>query len=356
VKRDFEAGRWIVELRPQGAARFFAAGFLGFWLMGWAVGEGFALRMLLGLLGLWPGRTVGPSAHEAAGTAVLGFLLFWLTFWTLGGVMALIQMMWLLWGVDRIEYDGAGVRHMMRLGPFGRSRWHPRETVRSVVLRGHRTSLGLETSRGVTTLTRLGSEAERLELRGEIEKMLGLRDAELIAELPPGWESEPTPEGTTLLRRSRALRKRQSQVLWTITMLLAGGVAWSLLGTWDDPARWAGVGVGVMLGVLSLAGALWLTFRVDEIHLRVGQAERRQRFGRWARTSTFVPAHLAIERTVDSDGDERYALVLRGAGATSCVWQTFQDPADLIRLGRWMAERLHSRLDLPTELAPSQAA
>jgi hypothetical protein len=83
-----------MRLRATGISRFISAGFLSFWLTGWAAGEAFALWMFVGgAYSLLTGRSLG-GHHQplSVGMAIAAgvFLLFWLTLWTFGGVAAVV--------------------------------------------------------------------------------------------------------------------------------------------------------------------------------------------------------------------------------------------------------------------------
>src|SRR5262245_40573744 len=106
-----------MHLRVTGIGRFFSAGFLAFWMCGWAVGEYFALWFLLragyALVMGEPLRN-GHKPIELAGMLVIGaFLLIWLTLWTVGGVAAGMELLRRLFGRDRILVgpDSLEIKH-----------------------------------------------------------------------------------------------------------------------------------------------------------------------------------------------------------------------------------------------------
>lgn len=72
-------------------ARWLPAGFLLFWLCGWAAGEFFACWALIAMVF---GNGFGGGFEWFA----VGFLLFWLTFWTIGGVTAILALAALIRG------------------------------------------------------------------------------------------------------------------------------------------------------------------------------------------------------------------------------------------------------------------
>ncbi|SMX27989.1 hypothetical protein TRP8649_02101 [Pelagimonas phthalicica] len=68
---------------------WFTAAFLTFWMMGWVVGEAFALLMVFG------SGSLGISL----------FMLIWLAAWTAGGLASGATLLWLLIGREIITID-----------------------------------------------------------------------------------------------------------------------------------------------------------------------------------------------------------------------------------------------------------
>lgn len=83
--------------QERGCARFGAAGFLGFWLCGWAAGETFAIIALVGMCGFGPMEKAQQVAQGPGWLAVL-FLAGWLGLWTIGGVSAMLTVYTMLRG------------------------------------------------------------------------------------------------------------------------------------------------------------------------------------------------------------------------------------------------------------------
>jgi len=69
-----------------------AMAFLGFWLLGWAAGEAFAVWAVLN-----GGTPLGPRL----------FVLVWLCGWTVGGFFALRAWLWMLVGREMVLVNGA---------------------------------------------------------------------------------------------------------------------------------------------------------------------------------------------------------------------------------------------------------
>src|SRR5215471_12619167 len=158
-----------VQLRATGIVRFLLAGFLSFWLTGWAAAEAFALWMLVGgahsllTTGQSPGGHHQPLSVGMA-VAVGVFLLFWLTLWTFGGIAACGELLRLLFGRDRflVNYDGLEVEQSF--GLFRLVKRFPREQIRRFFRTTPFAPLSVETTGGTMVLTRLGTGVERAEL------------------------------------------------------------------------------------------------------------------------------------------------------------------------------------------------
>ncbi|MFZ5673446.1 MAG: hypothetical protein ACOZAM_10840 [Pseudomonadota bacterium] len=115
-----EPGKGRAILEPTGAGlriiipaapAFFSTAFLGFWLIGWAVGEVMVSRQILG----------GLSGNDGPFPASL-FLLAWLALWTLGGIWAIGAFLWNLTGKEVIELTSTTLKRRKQLPIFSRSR------------------------------------------------------------------------------------------------------------------------------------------------------------------------------------------------------------------------------------------
>ena len=87
---------------------FFTIAFIGFWLIGWACGEVFAIRQLF---------VVGKSP-DFPGL----FLLAWLGGWTVGGGFAIYAWLWTVVGKERIILRPGTLATKREVLGFGRSR------------------------------------------------------------------------------------------------------------------------------------------------------------------------------------------------------------------------------------------
>jgi len=352
MERTFENGRQVVVLRPSGWARWITAGFLCFWLCGWAMGEVAGLGLLLGVAGVLGGAEVRWLPRLPAGVAAPAalFALIWTSFWTLGGVLAIREVLRQLFGVDRIEYDAAGVTRVARIGPFVSTRTFAREEIRGFVL--HRAALAIVTARGPVSMIQGGSRAEQIELKADLERTLAPSQAARPPELPASWESGVDTEGVPVIQRRPVLRQRQGAFVGFVAAGL-GAIALvvarrALSGS--DPLLWIPAAILGTFASGAAAGAAWLGFGREAIRLRAGQAEVHRWFAGRKQIETFFPVSLALERSTDSDGDDLYRLVMIGPSARKCVAQTPDQPDEPLEIGRWMAQKLGCDLRLPPEL------
>ena len=362
---EHTAEGWEARLRPHGAGRYFSAGFLAFWLCGWAVGEGFALWFLVaGVRALLTGEPLpGAAPTSVAGLlAVAGFLLIWLTLWTVGGIAALGELLRCLWSEDRVAVGPTGLRVTRWIGPFRSRREFPRDRLRRVSLAPRTAALALETDAATVELTRLGTRAEREELAAALRARLGLDaagDAARTAEgLPAGWSEVVTPEGECVLVADSAARRRQARVTAGAAMILGAAALWLVSRAVADLALAPLAAMAVAAAAGAAWGALWLWRGRMEWLLGSGRVVLRRRFGPAVR-EVFTAHALELAISSDSDGDDWYALEAlaavepepepswrrpRASGKTRRrVAQVLRDPVAPRRLGAWLARRC----DLP---------
>jgi hypothetical protein len=103
---------------------YFAILFLGFWLVGWAIGEvvvgGLVILGIIGLLFNLP--EIGNIKIEGmAGMSFGGlFILVWLGGWTVGGGYALYTFLWHLAGKENIEINSDSLKIQHAIFGFGK--------------------------------------------------------------------------------------------------------------------------------------------------------------------------------------------------------------------------------------------
>ena len=310
---------WQLRLQSRGGGRWFGAGFLAFWLCGWAVGEAFALWLLVkGAIALLTGAPPDPGREplEVGPAVMVGlFLLVWLTLWTLGGIMAASELLRLLFGEDRITVASGRLTVRWLRGPVRGGRAFERHEIRRVLLTGRDDRLALETERGRVELSGLGTRPERAAAAQAIRNELGLAEASEGAGLPREWEVIVTPEGQRALVADRATRVKQARFASVATLFLAA-IAFVLgreaVRRWD---LWNPTAIVLALAIAAAAGTLWLARGRWEWQLGSGRMVLRRRYGAGLR-EVFTAGRLVLDRSSDSDGDAWYELhALPAAGA-----------------------------------------
>ncbi len=297
---------FVAEARARGGLRFVPAAFLAVWLCGWAVGEVFAIGMVLYVTGLFewiPVLSTWPHGDRPApgfALAITVFLTVWLALWTLGGWAAAMQLGRLLAGVDRVRWDGATLAVEQR--PFVARRRIAREQIRDVKLRRRDRALVALTDRGEVELMSLADKAQRTELRDALRRRLGMGEATsayaaATATLPDGWEADHAEDGACRLRRVR-------------------------------PA--------------SLSRTEW--------RIAPGRLERRRTwFGR-SQSRMFAPPILRVTISRDSDGDEWFEFEVSDALGRATMLRAMNAEDDVLRLARWVADATGVHLDVAADL------
>ncbi len=95
--------------------------FLGFWLIGWAIGEISVLGILIGSIFGFLDNTHGTSSSSIPSAAAGGlFFILWLIGWTVGGGFALYAFFWQLTGKEKIEVSNDSVKIRRAIYRFGK--------------------------------------------------------------------------------------------------------------------------------------------------------------------------------------------------------------------------------------------
>jgi hypothetical protein len=335
--------------------RFFSAAFLGFWLAGWTVGEGFAFWMLgRGARSLLTGEPLG-AGHKSLGLEAalpVGlFLLFWLTLWTLGGVMAGRELLRLLFGRDRIlmGHDTIEIEHS-----FGLFRWRDtlkRADLRRFYRRPGSVALCVETARGTTELTRLGTPAERAELERTLNAEFHLAAQPAPAgTLPRGWCEVLSLERDPVLVKDPAVRQKQAWTIWIVCVFLALIPLYLLSAARQRPDLLAPVIFFVALAAAAGWEAIWLSFGRNEWRLDKGRLVLQRRFGQ-NRTPRFEAASLELVEDNSGDNGSSYLLTAVAAGAPArtrshsvgqhrrTIHSQSDDPTGPRNFGLWLSQR-----------------
>ena len=197
-----------VTFRLRGWGRAGLAIFLLIWLAGWAVGEWFALRVLV--WGLFD-REAPQFITNPVGCVVAGFIVVWFLIWTLAGAGAAIELGRLVAGHDTLTIGSQGVAVRRAIGPFALTKRFATEEVRDVFVTRGGGSLMLDTTRGDILVTTFGTREERRAIEREYSR----RD-EALSELPHGWTTEDLPDGRFRIvdrRRRREWLVRRDEVI-----------------------------------------------------------------------------------------------------------------------------------------------
>jgi hypothetical protein len=102
--RDVTGGLEVVIPAKRSA---FIVLFLGFWLIGWACGEAFAVKQL-----------IAPSSPNSRDL----FLFAWLGAWTVGGAFAMYAWAWAAFGRERVTLRPAALTLAREVLRYGRGR------------------------------------------------------------------------------------------------------------------------------------------------------------------------------------------------------------------------------------------
>jgi hypothetical protein len=356
-----------LKLRVRDPGRWFGALFLAAWLCIWAIGESFALWILIrGAIALVTGTPpdAGREPLQAGPAVMVGaFLLLWVAIWTLGGIAAFAELLRLLFGEDRLVVSGGRLTVTWSRGPFRRSRSFERDAIERVLLLPPRDHLTLQVGGRRVTLSGLGTREERSQAATTLVSELGIASAHVLAgapRLPERWESIVTPEGERALVPNVGTRRTQARVA-SVLALGAGAVCFVIV---RDVPRNPGLIVGAVLELaftIALAAlTMWLARGRMEWRIGSGRLTLRKRWGSTV-SDQFEARRLMIDSTSDSDGDVWYELYALGEGADASVpaataWRPMRpknsrmiarmmnEPADMDDLAKWLARE--SGLDL----------
>ncbi len=351
--------RTAAELEAQldvtGIGRFFSAGFLAFWLAGWAVGEAFALWFLgVGARSLLTGQPPEPGREPLRPELALPvglFLLLWLLLWTLGGVMAGRELLRILFGRDRIRlgYEALEIEHSY--GLFRSREELPRVELRRFYRKPRGSALCVETTRGMTELTRLGTSAERAELEQTLNAAIHLAAQPAPAgALPTGWCELSSLERDRVLVKDPASRRKQVWTSWIVCASLSLISLYLLSATRGRSDQWAALLLFVALAAAVGWGAVWLSIGRNEWRLEKGRMVLQRRFGQ-NRTTRFEAVSLELIEDNSGDDGPSYLLIAVAAAAPArtpnhnagkhrrTIHRHGDDPTEPRNFGLWLHHR-----------------
>jgi hypothetical protein len=345
---------WVVRLRPRGASRFISAAFLGFWLCGWAIGEGLVLWILVkGGYALLTGTPPDPGRQplEVAPALAMGaFLLFWLLLWTVGGIAAFAALLQLLWAEDRIIAKSSSVTHQWFRGPFRGRNEYARDRLRGFDVASRKGSLVLETDRERVILSDLGTAEEREGAARSFRAEMGLAEPDPKSiPLPKGWEEIITPEGERAVVSDRSARRAQARAV-TIAAFVMSVVAFVVLQDVGQKPALIPIAILTSAATAALAWwAAWVGWGRMEYRIGSGSITVRRRFRSTVR-DLMETRRVEVIVQPDSDGDETFMLQgitsenepPRGPSGLSSkgrrtIASTVHDPTIPRNLGAWLA-------------------
>ncbi len=185
-----------------------------------------------------------------------------------------------------------------------------------------------------------GRYVDAVFLAAWLRQRLAFPNAEEAARLdartdPPGWDVDVHGPETCLARPTRRVRAAQAATLWTLAGLLATGPISARDADHLTRAHLAAA-------VLSLLVAFWAIrtrWGRSEWLVQKGRLTWRRRFGRWRREAPFDAAAIELLHAIDSDGDDRFTLRVRGATGHRTIATALYDPAELAALAEWLSAR-----------------
>ena len=340
-------------LRSTGWGRWFDAAFLSIWLMFWVVGEVVALVMVVAMFASALSAALGRplvlasrvTPTDGSVSFFLVFMLLWAALWTVGGVAAATHLLRRLAGDDLIELSAEALHIKWRAGPFRRRRSIGRPSVRRVRMRSHDKAVVLDTDEGTVLVSDVGTADERVSLKEWIAQRLTLAASDRARlrerDIPPrDRDVEIQGFDTIVTHPTRRARVIGTRVIWALAAIASLGCIGALQRT-DGSAVTAGVSATGVLTMILASCALWVMCARTEWVVRPGHLCWRFCLGRRTlREQAFdTAATLEIEHQRDSDGDDRYALVVRTDSRRRVLSTAIHDPYELVALGEWLAGR-----------------
>jgi len=341
LERTASGFEW--RLKVAGFGRFIGAAFLSLWLLGWAVGEAFAVWALVGGgYSLLTGRTHQPVSLGFA-LAAGAFLLFWLTLWTLGGIAAGGELLRLLFGRDQFVADPESLKVIRSFGLFRSVKQFSRGQIRRFYRTSPRSPLSVETTDGKTeTLTRLGTPAEQFDLEEALNGLFRLeRETEPAGALPKEWCEVLSPERDSILVKDPAVRRKQARTVWILCACLSLIPMYLLSLDRQRPDLLGAIIFFFALAGVLCWGAVWLSFGRNEWRLEKGRLILQRRFGQ-NRTPRFEAVSLELIEDNSGEDGPSYLLVAVAREAPS-------RPSPWLHRQRQHWRTMCSRSDTPTE-------
>jgi hypothetical protein len=264
--------------------------------------------------------------------------------------MAVRELLRLLFGRDRILATPDCLEVQQRCGVFRSREKIPREEIRRFYRRPGSAALCVETTRGTTELTRLGTCAERAELEQALNAEFPLSEQPCSeGALPAGWCEISSPERDAVLVKDPAVRRKQAVVVWVICGIVSSVALYLISATQKQPALWALASSLVVIAALLGWGAVWLSFGRKEWQLEKGLLVLQRRFGQ-NRTPRFKAVSLELDESSGDDGTSYHLTALTADASPQPGWHSIgkyrrtihsqsDDPTEPRKLGLWLSQR-----------------
>jgi hypothetical protein len=344
-------------LYPRGFGRIVDGLFMSCWLVLWVAGE-VAVTTLLGttiisLIAAILGLSLPSSFPVVSDPGVAsGFLLFgslFLIMWSAAGMAVSTHLFRNVAGEDRVWLTSEFLVINRRAGLLRRITRVPRHDIRRNSKTDPDRALAVYSSRGMETITTLGSPGERRDLRATLMRQLDLPDAAAVRELeqltvPPQWETRRGDLGYVLYRPPARVHRQRVRTAWIVTGLIALGSLASVTRTLVNGAPLALL--PSLVTALCASGATLLMWGRKEWVVGTGRLALRQRFRHWISEMDFEDGVLELSSRVDNDGDVHYELhVSTPYGDRKKIASAVDEPCELYWLAKWLAAHTHFYLD-----------
>jgi hypothetical protein len=338
-----------LELRVHGWARFLPVGFMVFWLCGWVMGEGFALRLLLP----WLGAAAASEPVDAAPVAVSAFVGLWLMMWTVGGLAALTTVLRLVAGSDRVSWDEQGIHWVAGAWGIGPNRRIAADAIAGVLLLHD--AVIVETPARRVVLSRLGRPEERRALHARLAAMLPRWRARTGTAsgpaLPHGWQVRDHGGAHATIERPVTASRRAAGVLAVIAVGSAL-LAWSAHQRADTATVWVALAAMVVTGLAAAQASV----AVHALVVAPGALRVISRSLTGVREEVFEPLRLRLHTDTDSDGDRWFALEAHSGGRARRLAFAYHDPTAPEGLARWLAHRTGATVERAGQEPGARAA
>jgi len=253
-------------------------------------------------------------------------------------------------GEDRVFLTSEALVIRRRAVIFRQTTRVLRQDIRRISMTDRDRELAVYSSRGMQTITTLGTPGERRDLRAALMRQLELPDAAAVRELeqqtvPPRWETRRADLGYILYRPPARVHRQRVKAAWSVTALIT-------LGTLASLARGVFHGMPIelvpsLLTALCAAGSVLLMWSRKEWIVGPGRLALRHRFMRWSTEMDFEDGVLELSSSTNNDGDVHYELhISTPYGDRKKIASAVDEPCELYWLAKWLAA--HTRFYLDT--------